>query len=93
MACKVVNVRSTKPDVYIGRGSQWGNPFQINSQQDRTKVIERYREHLWAAIQHGDITLDELRALDGKTLGCYCAPKACHGEVLASAVTWALGQP
>lgn len=46
----------------------------------------------WSFAGDG-ITLDELRALDGKTLGCFCAPKACHGDVLAQAVAWALAQP
>ena len=27
MVCKVVNLRKEKYDVYIGRGSKWGNKF------------------------------------------------------------------
>jgi hypothetical protein len=29
--------------------------------------------------------------LSGKTLGCYCKPKACHGDVLAAFVNSANG--
>jgi len=26
--------------------------------------------------------MDEFRQLRGKTLGCWCKPEACHGDVL-----------
>lgn len=93
VACRVVNVKTEEPDVYIGRPSRWGNPFPMKHESERADVIERYRRWLHEQILAGRITLDELRALDGKTLGCYCAPKACHGDVLARAVAWALTQP
>ena len=90
--CEVVNKYASQYDVYIGRGSQWGNPFVIGRDGDRNEVIAKYRAHLWEQIQSGDVTLDDLRELNGKRLGCFCKPKACHGDVIAKAVAWAMEQ-
>ena len=82
-------VNMSDPDiVYIGRGSLFGNPFKMHSEDDRSKVIDLYRHWLWKALQEGKITKEMLLALDGKRLACYCAPKACHGDVLVKAIEW-----
>lgn len=31
--------------------------------------------------------MEELLLLKGKTLGCWCKPEACHGDVLVELVT------
>lgn len=85
----VVNRRKAAFDVYIGRGSMWGNPFRIGPDGDRANVIALYREWLWEQLCSGRITRQQLLALDGKRLGCYCAPLPCHGDVLVKAVEWA----
>lgn len=75
---RVVNVRRERADVYIGRPSKWGNPFVIGRDGDRDEVIVKYAE--WIVGQpHLMGALDELR---DKSLGCYCSPQACHGDVL-----------
>lgn len=64
--------------VFIGRPSKWGNPFVIGRDGDRAQVIKLYREYITTrAVAGWDI--QELR---GKDLVCYCAPLACHGDVL-----------
>jgi len=75
---RVVNVRDSRYDVYIGRGSIWGNPFRIGRDGDRSTVISKYREY----ARKNKRILDSLHLLEGKVLGCYCKPKACHGDVL-----------
>ncbi len=75
----VVHCKHARHDVYIGRPSKWGNPFQIGRDGDRAQVIARYER--WLADQPA--LLAELGSLAGKTLGCWCAPAACHGDVLA----------
>lgn len=64
--------------IYIGRGSKWGNPFFIGRDGDRAAVIVKYERYL---RQRHDLlrALDELR---GKDLVCFCAPLACHGDLL-----------
>lgn len=70
-----------RPDdvVYIGRGSAWGNPFVIGKHGDRDEVLQKYRE--WLINQPH--LLKHLHTLRGKKLVCFCAPKACHGDLLA----------
>jgi len=64
--------------IYIGRGSKWGNPFRIGQDGDRAAVIAKHER--WLADQHHLLrALDELR---GHDLVCFCAPKACHGDLL-----------
>ena len=82
MECKVVNLRKEKYDVYIGRGSKWGNRFVIGKDGDRDEVIRRYREWI---LNYKEL-LSSLHELKGKVLGCFCKPKACHGDVLVELV-------
>ncbi len=75
----VVNIKNTKKfDVYIGRGSKWGNPYHIGRDGTREQVIQKYREYLCRK----ENLLDSLHELKGKILGCFCKPLNCHGDVL-----------
>ncbi len=74
---RVVNVRKSGCDVFIGRPSKWGNYYLI-SRYGRKKCIELYREF----ILDNPLLLGQLEELRGKRLGCFCKPKACHGDVL-----------
>jgi len=85
----VVNKYKSEFDVYNGRGSKWGNPFPITPFQNREQVVEMYRNHLWRQIQKGEVTKSDLLALEGKRLGCFCKPQACHGDVIVAAIKWA----
>ena len=69
---------STETQVYVGRPSKWGNPFVIGRDGSRFEVIAKYRA--WV-IEQPDLmaSLGELR---GRNLACWCAPLACHGDVL-----------
>lgn len=76
----VVHCKRKPCDVYIGRPSIWGNPFSIGRDGNRDEVIQKFREH----IQNNPTLLQRCRTeLKGKVLGCWCAPKHCHGDVLA----------
>lgn len=79
---KVVNVRIESYDKYIGRPSKFGNPFYIGADGTRDEVVEKYKGWLYDQIEEGEITKDDIDSLKGKKLGCYCAPKRCHGDVL-----------
>lgn len=52
-------------------------------------MIARYAQWLYAEIDAGRVSLADVAALEGKALGCWCAPRACHGEVLERAAAWA----
>ena len=95
--CNVVNLKNARYDVYIGRpgrgmSSEWGNPFVIGKDGTRAEVIAKYKALLWRRIKSGEVSIEALKALDGKTLGCFCKPQACHGDVIAAAVAWAMQQ-
>ncbi len=85
------------PDiVYIGRGSRWGNEYSHKEGtkakyrvKTREDAVEAYRQDLWKAIRAGTIKRTDLTQLLGKRLACFCAPQACHGDVLAKAAVWA----
>jgi len=71
-------------DIYIGRGTLWGNPYQIGAEGTRDEVIAKYAydfERRFVKLpEQFDANIEKLR---GKTLGCHCKPAACHGDVIA----------
>ena len=79
-----------KGALYIGRPSQWGNPFVIGRDGTRDQVVVKYRQWLWDQVQSGDVAISDLAALNGKDLVCFCAPLKCHGDVLLHAAQWAV---
>jgi hypothetical protein len=77
---RVVHCKKEPFDIYIGRPSKWGNPFRIGKDGSREHVIQKYRDWILANPNlMAQLTLE----LKGKTLGCWCKPNACHGDVLA----------
>jgi len=95
---QVVNIkRGEQYDIYIGRagkgqGGPWGNPYRPDDVGGRLRSIALYRRWLWKQIGARRFTLEQLAALHGKRLGCFCAPQACHGDVLAAAAAWAAAE-
>ncbi len=83
----IANIKKKEPyDIYIGREnkwlnlpqSKWANPFVMKNESMREEVLEKYKQH----ILNSPELIASLHELDGKTLGCYCKPKKCHGDVL-----------
>lgn len=86
---KVVHIRRNRYDIYIGRGSIWGNPFKIGPDGDRAEVLRKYKDYLLRG--EGRHLLQRIGELEGKTLGCFCAEAGgltttdetrCHGQLL-----------
>ncbi len=65
--------------VYIGRPSKWGNPFVIGVDGSREGVVGRYMEYVMSSPE---MIASIRRELAGRDLVCFCAPRACHGDVL-----------
>lgn len=85
MKTTVVNKYKDKYDVYIGRfkqGSMFGNKFTVQ-EYGREKAIELYRKWFYRTLERNAYFKKQVLALKGKILGCYCKPKACHGDVIA----------
>src|SRR5262245_30201612 len=65
--------------VNIDRGSDWSNPFETPADGDRDTVVRHYELHYLPFKP----SLQRRRGgLRGMALGCWCAPAACHGDVL-----------
>jgi hypothetical protein len=74
----VVNADQEEFDVYIGRGTKWGNKFHIGVDGTREEVIEKFKIY-WK--DHPELHNDAIRELQGQRLGCHCKPLPCHGDV------------
>ena len=76
-----------KDAVYIGRPSKWGNPFVIGKDGTREDVVEKYRKFAHMRYHEpDDLFREQLVVLKEKDLICWCAPLACHGDVLLELV-------
>jgi hypothetical protein len=80
-------------EVYVGRPSVLGNPFSMSDESEREGVVQSFRSYLreqWALKGPVRAELEELaeRVRDGEciALQCWCAPKACHGDVIKEAI-------
>ena len=82
MTTRIVHCKKESYDIYIGRPSKWGNPFQIGKDGTREEVIEKFRN--WIITQPN--LLKDLHEIKGKTLGCWCKPKVCHGDILVELI-------
>lgn len=76
--------------VYVGRPTQYGNPFPsvkhkrdtsgiLNYGMTRQRSVQLFSEYAHRRLVCEPTWLDELR---GKPLICFCKPKACHGDIL-----------
>ncbi|PSB52151.1 hypothetical protein C7B67_08160 [filamentous cyanobacterium Phorm 6] len=89
--------------VYIGRGGSQGimrsplhNPFIIDGENSREKVIDSFRRESWRQLQIGSggfydaIERIATRLASGKSveLVCHCKPLACHGSTIRNAALW-----
>ena len=78
----VVNRKNHDFDVYIGRGSPFGNPYKIGEHGTRDEVIEKYERYFSIKVTRDLIFRKSVLDLRGHVLGCYCKPLRCHGDVI-----------
>lgn len=76
---RVVHCKREPYDVYIGRPGPHGNRFVIGEDGTREEVIIKHAA--WVR-DNPEYIAQIRRELRGKTLGCWCAPRACHGDIL-----------
>jgi hypothetical protein len=97
----IINVRrGLQPGaVYVGRrtpqfpGSPLGNPFRLEYDIDRDVVIAQYARWLDQRLQAPESLqsqeldrLVELARAGDLVLACWCAPKACHADVIKARI-------
>lgn len=73
-------------DLYVGRGTKWGNHFGtepgpgvLSVVGSRSEAVAAYRRHVLAT----PALFWAIPELVGKTLACSCCPQECHADVLA----------
>ena len=83
-------------NIYIGRrgvvfidknrfpekSSNFANPYKIGKDGTREEVLEKYKEYIIDKINNDHELMRELNSMKGKTLGCWCFPERCHGNIL-----------
>jgi hypothetical protein len=82
----VVHCKKEKFDLYIGRPSALGNPFSHKKDtiakflvSSRDEAVDKFEDYFLHDIK----LLSWLIDIREKTLGCWCTPARCHGDVLA----------
>jgi hypothetical protein len=90
MPTTVVHCQVEEYDVYIGRPSEWGNPFthkdytiakyKVGSREEAVAKFEAW------FLSQPDLVEKARRKLRGKILGCWCHPQSCHGDIIAKIV-------
>lgn len=65
--------------IYVGRPTEWGNPYVIGKDGDRLTVVDKYKRWI---TSRGNLVQKCKEELRGKDLICWCAPEACHADVL-----------
>lgn len=92
--------RKDPENVYIGRkgivfingvrypkkDSIWHNPFKITDECDRDECLKKYKKYIKKKLEEDPELLVELLKLEGKNLGCWCAPESCHGDILVKLI-------
>lgn len=69
---------NTKP----GQKGWLGNPFVMKSEKDRASVIAQYKEAFLDKVERDPEFREAVLKLEGKVLGCFCAPKDCHCDII-----------
>lgn len=86
--------------VYVGRGSKFGNPYDWrqglevgNEAWAKGAAVDLYREFLRSHRGPSAPTDDEIAALRGKNLACWCKQEEpCHADVLLALANGTHGQ-
>ena len=79
----IVHCKKDKYDVYIGRPTDFGNPFSIGKDGTREEVIEKYKQYFYDRLKSDKIFKFKIKRLKNKILACWCSPLACHGDIIA----------
>lgn len=92
----IVNIHRGQPfDVYIGRAGhghdgRFGNPIRTGQRcavcgkthWTPGSTLACYDKWLRQRVVEDPVFAAEVATLAGKRLGCFCAPRPCHGRLL-----------
>ncbi len=89
---KVVNLKNSSYDIYIGRSGNgqsgyYGNPHPIGyceickRTHTRKDSIAMFKLDFYNRIETDEEYKKRVLSLKDKTLGCFCKPLNCHGDI------------
>ena len=89
---KIVNLTKEKCDFKITRRRDntiadppdfgfLGNPFFVK-EYGREGCIEEFKEYFYERLETDKEFKKAVLDLKGKTLGCFCKPLKCHGDIV-----------
>ena len=74
----------------LGEKGCFGNPYKVGEDGDREEVVAKFAKYFMDQWQNDPqlrlwwkMKVDQNETL---RLGCHCAPKACHGDVIKSVI-------
>lgn len=79
--------------IYVGRPTVFGNPFPLTDPRDpvaRAASIAAYRRYFAERVRADARFARAVLALRGWDLGCWCAPRDCHAQVI---LDWLAAHP
>jgi hypothetical protein len=84
---RVVNLYKEPYDIYIGRPGKgvngyFGNPIPLRPGDSRGSTLDRFHEYFFTRLEQDPEFKAHIMTLKGKTLGCFCKPNACHGDII-----------
>ena len=93
---RVVNLNRESYDVYIGRAGcghdgYFGNPIRVGfpcqicmkTHQRGGDTLSCYEWYLEERLSSDQEFQERVCLLSGRTIGCFCKPGPCHGDILA----------
>ena len=73
--------------IYCARPSRLGNPYNMKIEADREKVIMQCAKNVkWLKVLEDFDDWVARKDIDNLYLGCYCAPKACHCDIIKARI-------
>jgi hypothetical protein len=69
----------------IDRDTQFGNPYRLKKdggEYTREESVREYEKWFKNKMKNDPDFKNAVDELRGKTLGCWCKPKKCHGDII-----------
>lgn len=61
-----------------------GNPYRLNKDGTRAEILMKYHKYFMKRLNNDSEFATKISALKGMTLGCFCKPRECHGDIIAA---------
>ena len=77
-SCNCYIGRAVKKGGWNLNASMWANPMKRRKGMPLGSTLKDYEQY----VRRNPMLMHEIPLLAGKTLGCWCKPNPCHGDVL-----------